>query len=153
MNEISKITHAEILGIISAWFCMIGAFLPWASVDSGYVSGYPVMGFDAGAGFTLFFGTICFLLFYFGNKLFGKYKTFLGILLLGILILFIFLSETAYLSSRCSYYSYDYSYLDYMTHSCSLEYSYGYYLTFFGSIGLLFSAVWLFIDTYKSDKR
>ena len=145
MKEIPKITHAEILGIISAWFIMIGAFLPWAYVfcpegidcldyQYNYLDVWMVTGFEICTGFTLFFGIICFLLFYY--KSIGKYKTFLGVLLLGILILFLVLSSSVPYTS------------DYI-----VEYSYGYYLTLFGSIGLLISAVWLFIDTYESDKK
>jgi len=94
----------------------------------------------------LLFGTICFLLFYFGNKYYGKYKTFLGVLLLGILILFLVINESidGGIHHKLGYYS---------SSEIDIEYGIGYYLTFFGSIGLLISAVWLFIDTYKSETK
>lgn len=147
-DSIEKITHAEILGIISAWFIMIGSFLPWVVTDAGYLSDRVVLGFDLIGGFTLLFGTICFLLFYFGNKYYGKYKTFLGVLLLGILIFFLVINESidGGIHDKLGYYSY-YE-MDY-----HIEYGIGYYLTFFGSIGLLISAAWLFIDTYKSETK
>ena len=54
-DSIEKITHAEILGIISAWFIMIGSFLPWVVTDAGYLSDRVVLCFDLIGGFTLLF--------------------------------------------------------------------------------------------------
>lgn len=124
-----RITHAEILGAICGFICFISAFLPWASVRSGFGE-VSVNGIERDGIITLIFSLITIGLLYLGTRRTKKNVTNAGMVVMGFLITIIGVVDGANVSGIDSS-----SYVN-------IGVGIGLYLTLLGGIGIVVSGIW-----------
>ena len=144
----SKITHADIMGCISALLCIIGAFLPWIHATVIFAGSFTKTGVEGDGIFTLVFGLICLGLFYIGIMRQKRLGASIGIIVFSIFNILIMMVDTADILDRIE-----------IIESSPLygmgvvQIGIGVHITIIGSIGLLISGLWNLCKNSKSRPR